>query len=287
MNKKKKNLLRQMTLVAIFLLSLSGYAFGADYYQGANSSVIPNSGGMPAAAGTSGMPTASSNPTNSSVITPSVGRVGEAKKIDVDPLKKAYWKGDYKANPSVVTNRAYQKSGRLNLGVTGGFVNDDPFLNTYSVGGLIGYNFSEFISVNLIYWRMINTNSSAYAALVQVQGVGSNSNPLSSVAGGEIAWSLLYGKLSLLGAAILHYDMYVFGGAGAVFSQNGTYIAPWVGIGQQIFLTNFMSLTADYRVMVFQENIVELFKPATLGQVIGTRLNFSTSATLGLRFFLF
>jgi len=281
MKTKKKNPLKLSLLALVFFLPLTGYSAGV------NSSVVPSSAGMPTAVGAPGAPTASGSPSSSAVITPSVGKPGEARKVDVDQLKKKYWDYGSNQNLSVVQNRAYTKAGRMSLGLTIGTVNNDPFKNSYTLGGKIGYNFSEYLSLNVMAQKVFNTDSSAYAALVTASGFGSNSNPIQAIYGADLTWNVLYGKLSVLGMAIVHFDLYLFGGAGIIAADNGNSFAPWIGIGQQAFLTQFMTLSLDYRVYRFDETIKELFRPATLGQVVGNRTNYSGAVTLGINFFIF
>ena len=102
-----------------------------------------------------------------------------------------------------------------------------------------------------------------------------------ATAGAEARASLLYGKLSLLGRKILYYDLHGGAGAAMVRTENGTYPAPVLSIGQNIFLSNSLTFRVDYRLLAFREDIIEREITAKLGQNVGTRTNFTNSVTFG------
>jgi outer membrane beta-barrel protein len=210
-----------------------------------------------------------------------------ADRIDVNALKQKYWETGVGDSLKVIQNRTYTKSGRLNFGILGGTISNDPFLNTYSYGAKLGFDFTEYLGINLTYLLASNTNSPAYDALVSVQGYGSNSNPLKAIYGAELAWSVLYGKVSVVGLSIIHFDLYLTGGIGSYSSQNGSGLVPWIGIGQQAFLNHWMSLSATYRFYRYVESVVELNRPGSIGNNLGNRTTYAGAVTLGLNFFLF
>jgi outer membrane beta-barrel protein len=216
-----------------------------------------------------------------------VHSVTAAERLDVDSLKKKYWETGSGDNLRVVQNRTYTKANRLNLGLLGGALNNDPFLNAYSYGAKVGYDFTEYFGINFSYLLGTFSYGAAYDALVTAQGYGSNSNPISAIYGAEVLWSLLYGKVSVIGLSIIHFDMYLCGGLGLISAKNGKNLAPWVGIGQQAFLNRWMSLSATYRVYRYVENVVELNRPGLVGSVIGNRTTYAGSVILGLNFFIF
>jgi outer membrane beta-barrel protein len=216
---------------------------------------------------------------------PAAAPAKRGEKLDVDSLKERYWKG---ASPEIeiVQNRIYTKKHRLNVQAMYGFVNSNPFLDTTSMGGLVGFHFTETLGIAAIYWKYSNKNNSGYDALVDASGYGANSNPVSSAMAGELSFSMLYGKLSLVGWRILHFDLFFNGGAASLTSQNGKIIAPYVGVGQQLYLTRWLSLRTDYRRMYYSEDVIELFRPATLGQNLGRRSVQAGAFNIGLNVLL-
>jgi hypothetical protein len=80
--------------------------------------------------------------------------------------------------------------------------------------------------------------------------------------------------------------MRLIGGAGLTSTRNGDYVTPVLGVGQQIYLSQVVSLKLDYRVMAYREEIVERVITAKLGQVTDHRNNFTHSVVLGISFLL-
>ena len=219
--------------------------------------------------------------------------VSKAQKIDVDALKQKYWaKGDERAL-EVVQNRTYTKAHRLIIEGMGGEVGGDPFQTTVAGGVLAGFYFNEYLGVDVLYMKMSSSHSAAYNAFVNAAGFGVNSNPLNSLMGGELTASLLYGKLSLVGKAILHFDLMARAGIGKLSltgtqpAQIQTPTAPWIGVGQQLYLTHWLSLHLDWRMMFYSQNIVEQFQPDALGQVVGSSSVTANMITGGLSVMLF
>lgn len=206
------------------------------------------------------------------------------KKVDVDNLKKKYWAGS--TDLEVVQNRAYSKKGRIGIDLLGGTMISDPFLTTYSLGLEIGYHFNEYLSFHLIAWKDFASDSDASDVLL-ARNVIANTNPRSGYYGGEVAWSFIYGKLSLLGSSILYYDLFLLGGLGLTTTETGDNFTPHLGIGQRIFLTQWMSLRVDYRLMYYNEKIINKDpSDGAVGEFKFNRSNFTNAITLGLELLL-
>jgi outer membrane beta-barrel protein len=206
--------------------------------------------------------------------------------VDVSKLKQRYWQQNNSSDVSVVQNRTFKMDGRLELSVFGGFVFNDPFLSVNNFGGTIGYHLSEYVSIHMLAWKYLVSNSSAYNTLLSTQSVAANTNAPNSFYAGEVHGSFLYGKLSLAGEVILHYDLHLIAGAGVTNTANGSYFTPDVGIGQQLFLGDHFSFNIDFRETPYHENIVSSDAIANPGQVVDSRENWSSAITLGFSLFL-
>jgi outer membrane beta-barrel protein len=233
--------------------------------------------------------TLASTPALAAEAAPPVRTEPAPQRLEVDALKQKYWAKGNEADLEVVQNRMYTKQYKLNIGLMAGSVAGDPFLNSKAYGGTLGFNFTESLGVNALYWRLSSSYSSAYDAFVELSGYGSNSNPLHSLLGGELSWGILYGKLSLLGKAILHFDLFLYGGAGQIKTQNNSSLAPWVGIGQQLYITRWLTFRVDYRYIRYNEDIIELYGTADVpkGTLRQTRSTSASALTFGVNFLLF
>lgn len=214
----------------------------------------------------------------------------EAEKVSVDTIKEKYWARGDQSELGVVQNRAYTKANKWEIGVFGGTVATDPFLTVYNAGTTIGYHFSEYFAFQALYFRDWAGNSSALSTLQRQlttqnggnsNGATTNYNPPRDYYGGEVVASLLYGKLSVFGSAIIYYDMNILAGLGFTATESGTNFTQHIGIGQQVYLSKHFSIKFDYRLMRYEETLDERVIPTEIGQPVGTRNNFSNVFVFG------
>jgi outer membrane beta-barrel protein len=214
----------------------------------------------------------------------------EAERLNIENIKQKYWARGDESELGVVQNRMYTKTRKFELGVYAGVVATDPFLSVYSLTGTLSYHFNEYISVGFFGRKDWSTPSSALVFLRNPYPNGANSNTSTNdprwYLGSEVMASILYGKLSLIGKAIIHYDFHFIGGLGMTSTYSGNYFTPSVGVGQQFYITRWMTLRADYRLMIYKETIVQRnpSPSSPLDTPIGDRTNFSNSISVGLSF---
>jgi outer membrane beta-barrel protein len=205
--------------------------------------------------------------------------------VEVDKIRERYWAQGKDAEVSIVQNRIYSKKNKLELGITAGSLNGDPFLSSYTLGASLGFHLSEYFSVHSFGWKAFVSPSSALTTLQGDLKTTANTNEPRYFVGGEARGSLLYGKLSLSGLAILYFDAYLCGGAGSMGTESGSNLAMFFGIGQQIHLSQIFSLNLDYRFLKYNETIVGK-TPSNLGQNLGERTNMGGVVTGSLSLFL-
>lgn len=179
-------------------------------------------------------------------------------RVDVEALKKKYWETGDPNEIRVVQNRLYTKSGKFEFSAFGSTVSSDPFLSTRNAGGILAFHLSEQFSLGVIGWKSFAEDSAATDFLYEsTKASGSPQRPFmnkpESFYGGELGYSPIYGKLSLFGKKILHYDIHFMGGAGMTGGETGSYVTPFLGIGQKLYLGRLLALRLDYRYMRFRE----------------------------------
>jgi len=213
------------------------------------------------------------------------------EKIDVQAMKKRYWTVGNEDLMDVVQNRQYVKKGRVETSVRYGFYSDDPFVSSSTITGSLGYHFNEFFSLHANYSSVSSGDSSAY---VQASQQTPPFLPVviqpKSVYGVEGRGSLIYGKLSLLGNAIIYYDFNFSLGASNISyevkngpgnGQKESAVAITAGLGQQVYLNKTFFITMDYRLMTHSD------KYPTTGNPSGSRSVTTNWILLGLGAFLF
>jgi outer membrane beta-barrel protein len=210
----------------------------------------------------------------------------QSDKVQVEAIKEKYWARGDESELGVVQNRLYTKAGKLEFGGYFGLIGSDPFLSTQAFGGILGYHFSEYMSLHLLGWATNVGPSSALKTFEETRGATANTNEAKSFLGAQATWSVLYGKLSLLGKKIIYYDFHLLGGGGMTDTESGKYFTPFAGLGQQVYLSKSVSLNVDYRLMAYKEDILEKVIPTKIGQVVDNRVNWTNAVTLGISFLL-
>ena len=215
-------------------------------------------------------------------------RAPTPRDAEVQSVKENYWNRTDDGEVEVVQNRNYSKKNRISLQFGAGTVSTDPFLDVKSVGGAIGFHFSEELGLNLVGRKYIVNDSSYLTELQQglVTGTPSsaNTNKPISYMGGELEYSPFYGKISLTGSSIVHYDAHFLLGAGMTDTDSGKYFTPSIGFGPQFYLGNSVALRLDYRLSHYKETIPE--KVLLTRPNAGERDNYAHSFTLGLVLFI-
>ncbi|MBS1962469.1 MAG: outer membrane beta-barrel domain-containing protein [Bdellovibrionales bacterium] len=210
------------------------------------------------------------------------------RDVEVDNVKEAYWNRTSDGDIEVVQNRQYSKKHRLSIAANFGTVSADPFLSVKSTSGALSFHFTESLAVTGVLKKFIVSDSSYNDELKSglVTGTPSiaNTNRPDIYYGGEIAWSPLYGKISLSGASIVHYDAHLLASAGITKTESGNYFTPGVGFGPQFYLSNSLALRLDYRLAMYKETIPE--RVLTTRPDAGSRTNWSHQVALGVEVFL-
>ena len=205
---------------------------------------------------------------------------GAGEAVDVSKITEKYWAQGKDTELGVVQNRKYTTDHRFELGVSVGALASDPFLSINSVGVSLGYHFSQYFSVHALAWR---TATSSSQALKDFQAGAPNAhvypNDPQHFYGLEFDQNFLYGKASLFGSAIIYVDLFLLGGVGIMQTDTGNDFTPFLGIGQQIYLNQWMALRLDYRLMKYSESV------KTQNSGYKDRSNTTDAVTLGVSFF--
>lgn len=208
-----------------------------------------------------------------------------AEPFDIENIKERYLpKGD-DSELRVVRNRFYVKERRFELGTSVGVTSTDPFLSVRNFGGQFGYYFSEYISLSFVAWKHFTRPSSALEELENNLKTTANTNYLKYFYGGIIGYSPFYGKLSLLGKAIIYFDLQINAGLGKTRTETGYNLTPILGVGQQFYISKDFSLKLDYRFSYYRESVFNKSNTVTPGTVSLKRSNFNNTFTLGMSWF--
>lgn len=211
-------------------------------------------------------------------------QVGGSEEVNVDSMKEKYWSNSDTTEVSVVQNRNFSKARKFQLGAFGNYTLSDPFLNIFGVGGNLGFYFTEYLGVEARYSKIMASPSIALKTFEQFRGATTNTNLPLTETSLDFHASFLYGKLSLLGFAIIYYDLDLVALIGMTKTESGTNLSPGGGLTQRFFLSKYFGLRTDYRLTRYNETIIEKEIPTKKGQPVGTRTNWSHSFVLGVDF---
>ncbi len=174
-----------------------------------------------------------------------------------------------------VSGQLNQKSGKLELTLPSGALSlNDAFFTKYMAGAKVGYHFNEYFSAALTgaYGASTTTGSTSVCPVNQGCRPASNAQlyqvpgDLKWLAGAELAFSPLYGKLNLFAEKAIHFDLSIMGGADLVGYRDvltsaqatagqtpGDASSPGghLGLGARIFLARFMALRLELRDVLY------------------------------------
>jgi outer membrane beta-barrel protein len=179
-----------------------------------------------------------------------------------------------------VSGQLYQKAGKLELTIPSASLSlNDAFYSKYMLAGKFGYHLSEYFSVALTGAAgFTSTTGSTVVCRAQTTGGATCQTAAPEqlyqvpgqirwIAGAELAFSPVYGKLNLFAEKAIHFDLYVLGGPDLVSYRdvipaadakpgvptpgNATAVGGHVGVGGRIFLASFMALRLEAKDVIY------------------------------------
>jgi outer membrane beta-barrel protein len=177
-----------------------------------------------------------------------------------------------------VQRKGFLKRGRFELGLALPATVNDAFYEKIGVGGKLAYNFEDSFALALrgTYYWPIRTGA------VREGKVAFQSQLLTSQVYGQAMldgiWSPVYGKIAWLGSSIIHFDMYLLAGFGAVWSatsvaprSEGPHIAADFGGGIRFYPKSWLAFDAGL-VGTFYPDQPNTSVPGTLQKIIAAQI---------------
>ncbi len=205
-----------------------------------------------------------------------------------------------KEHPIWAVQRIYVlKSRRVELTPTFGISTNDPYRQHLAFNGALNYYITEVlaagISINVYKSMSVPTalNFSMRRATHQVAPMNEY------MLGGQLNFSYvpIFGKFKVFRNFILHWDVWVSGGGGFVFSRPVPVIDPDyrdfkftikycfnVGIGWRLFFSRFLALTWELRDYIYPEELESLAIDANNRADSSTWLQDDTALTNNVMF---
>jgi outer membrane beta-barrel protein len=177
-----------------------------------------------------------------------------------------------------ISGQLYTKEGRFEVTPSFDLSFNDAFLRKYFGGVKVGYHFTEFLSVGGTF--AMGTTAATGSAVVCPPNQGCHPasqeqlwqvpGAIRMMAGAEVAWAPVYGKLNLAAEQVLHFDLAVMAGAdyithdevlsrdaaealsaaGGKPATTGT-IGGHVGLGLRFYLNRFLAIRLDVKDYIY------------------------------------
>jgi len=197
-----------------------------------------------------------------------------------------------------VSGHLFLKEGRHELTPTLGLSLGDAFFTKYMLGIEYGYHLAETWMLGFNFSYALSTPSGAVTRcnssgqgcrLPTKEELSRAPGDFGSMAGIDLSWAPLYGKISVLAESVLHFDTYLLVGGGVLQTRitppSGTKLEEaftpeiHLAIGQRYVLSRSAALRFEVRDVLYQTELQGKTGP---GKSIQNQLLFS----LGLSFFL-
>jgi outer membrane beta-barrel protein len=184
-------------------------------------------------------------------------------------------------NVQVVQKRAVEKAGRFELTPTIGVIPNDDFIVYYPVGLRAGYHLSEAFAVEASYAYAINSNTGLSDFLEQEAGLrrADLQETISMYYNLSLLWAPIYGKISVLGYKLAHFETYVGLGLGAIHTteipegnpEGNDVIKPSANtvLGFRWFINDWLNVRTEYRHFFFEKYDGGVSMPVELSLGVG------------------
>lgn len=222
---------------------------------------------------------------------------GDVAEIDKDA------RGPLRERIRPVSGQLYVRKNRLEITPSAAVTFRDAFFRKYILGGSLTYYPAEWLGFNAYGGYSIptvagtaqqcDTNGGGCAPPTFADLDGPAPGQIKLVAGADVMWSPIYGKMSLLAESFVHFDLYLLAGAagvqyGAPLPRDETQpelnpgsVETWtvggnVGLGGHLHFNRHMAVRLELRDLIYQEK----------GENDTRILNHQFLFNLGLSFFL-
>ncbi len=168
-----------------------------------------------------------------------------------------------------VSGNLFRKQGRFEITPSVGLSLSDAFFQKYLFGLKLGYHVLETLSLGAFGYYALDAVGGAVTvcrttcAQPTMDELNSVPGKLGLLAGAEIGWTPIYGKVNLFAEKVLHFDTGLVLGASLVqYAQPGGEMTMTVGghlgLAQRYFLTPSLTLHLELRDYLYRARIVQL-----------------------------
>jgi outer membrane beta-barrel protein len=211
------------------------------------------------------------------VLGPALGAPGERDAALADRVKAVQRKGFLKRN-------------RFELALDVPATLNDAFYQKAGVAGRVGYSFQDSFALALrgAYWWTLRTDH-VKEGQVAFQSQLLSSKPFAQLMVDGI-WSPIYGKANWLARDIVHFDLFLLGGLGAVWSDTstaprseGAHPAAELGAGIRFYPRDWMALELGFTATFYPDRPT-LTAPSTMSRILAAHAGVSVWFPFGFEY---
>lgn len=201
-----------------------------------------------------------------------------ARKEEAQPLAPGESDVALGDRVKAVQRKGFLKRHRFELGLAFPGTINDAFYEKLGVSGHLGYNLGDTFALQArgAYFTQLRTSH------VREGTLAFESQLLQSRVYGQAmldgVWSPVYGKVAWLGSSIVHFDMYLLAGLGAVWSATsqapraeGPHLATDLGGGIRFYPTDWLALDGGLVATLYPDQPL-LSVPSTLQKVVTAQI---------------
>ena len=155
-----------------------------------------------------------------------------------------------------VQRKSFLKKSRFELFPYFGLDLNDPFFQHFIVGASGAYHLTDSLALELRGGFVAGSVKQSAIRFVRQETDSLLVDPpeFKYHADVDLQFSPIYGKISLFGESILHFDTYLVAGPGVFGTDQGANPAVNVGIGQRYFINRWLTARVELRDYIFMDN---------------------------------
>jgi len=163
-----------------------------------------------------------------------------------------------------VQRKVFLKKNRLEIFPFFQMALNDPFFHHFAVGLAAGYHIADSFNIEVRGSYVVGSTETSAVKLIRVTEKAVFDQVPKFKWNGDLnfGWSPIYGKVSLAGEWILHFDTYISLGLGVFGHETGGEAAfspaANVAIGERVFLTEWLTLRLELRDYIFHHEREEI-----------------------------
>lgn len=173
----------------------------------------------------------------------------------------------------VFQQRYLVKRHRLELQLGGGMSVNDPMVTHFAADAGLFFHFTDQIAVGVTASKYAARDSASAGAVENSFGLFAEKSHLQAGGMLEAQWAPFFGKFSVFGLGVVQVDGFLLVGGGVERTTRGTDLkgAGEIGLGLRLHLLRWLSLSADIRDVIYQEQF-QTCDDSSVGGVCGKQI---------------